>query len=104
MNKLEATIQFEQLVPSNATLYTNLVHVSRSGMTRKISVHVVFDGEILNITYLVAAILGYKLQDDSTVKVYGAGMDMGFHLIYQLSAELYGYDNRGAYKLSQRWI
>lgn len=34
------------------------------------------------------------------IKVEGAGMDMGFHLVYSLSQRLFG----DGYKLSHRWL
>jgi hypothetical protein len=47
-------------------------------------------GEITRywLSYRVAAILGETMAHDA-VRVGGAGMDMGFHLVYSLSSRLY---------------
>src|SRR5712692_6873174 len=77
----------------------------------------------------VAAVVGYSLAQYEGIKVSGAGMDMGFHLVYSLSYDLYpdGFEcigercpsndhsngdrdysphhhKDGGYALLQRWI
>jgi hypothetical protein len=52
---------------------------------------------------MVARAIGWKFdQVHGGVKVDGAGMDMGFHLVYTLSQVLYGAQE--GYALKQRWI
>lgn len=90
-------------------VYTKLEHVSKSGMTRYISVYAAEGGHIRNITWHVAQVLGWKRSDkyNGGIKVEGCGMDMGFHLIYNLSMKLYcpdGYTQEGAYKLRHEWL
>ena len=88
-------------------VYTVLRSVSASGMTRHISLKVAHGGDILDITYLAAQALGDKLQERNgfnTLKVNGCGMDMGFHLVYNLSSVLFAGQERAGYKLAQRWI
>ena len=90
-----------------ATVYTILRRVSSSGMTRHISLKVAQGGEIYDITYTAALALGDKLHDVNgcnTIKVNGAGMDMGFHLVYSLSSVLFHGEERAGYKLSHRWL
>lgn len=82
------------------TLYTTLRHVSQSGMMRHISVIGIAGNEPRWLSYWVAQALGWKLNKDDGVEVGGVGMDMGFHLIYELSAVLYG----DGYKIKQRWL
>lgn len=77
----------EQLKPGD-TVYTQLNHVSRSGLTRHIEVKIIRDNQPLNATYQVGKALDYRIKNDGLV-VSGAGMDMGFHLIYSLSRVLF---------------
>lgn len=94
------------------TVYTILRSVSSSGMTRHISLVVAGVNDegkpdLYDITYLAAQALGDKLQERNghrTIKVNGCGMDMGFHLVYNLSSVLFKGEERAEYKLSQRWL
>jgi hypothetical protein len=89
------------------TVYTVLRSVSASGMTRHISLKVAQGGEIYDITYQAAQALGERLSDRNgynTIKVNGAGMDMGFSLVYNLSSVLFHGQERAGYKLAQRWL
>ena len=80
------------------TVYTDVKHVTRSGMGRSIAAYVIVDGEPINISGLVAKAVGWTLDTDRlAVKVGGCGMDMGFHLVYSLSYVLWpeGYGCTG---------
>ena len=80
------------------TVYTILRHVSRSGMQREIGLVVFRNGIPLHPNYAAATVLGWKVnkQGDGIV-VGGCGMDMGFHIVYELSAALFnGYCNGAA--------
>lgn len=83
--------------------YTILRHVSRSGMSRCISIHY-FDtraGEFCQLNYPSAVILGYGLDaKHEAIRINGAGMDMGFALIYALAEKLLG----DGYAIEQRWV
>lgn len=120
----DAIKQLREILPIGATVYTELAHVSRSGMLRKIRVHIAHPGyEIRNITALAAKALGDKLSDDSgrwTIPVGGCGFDAGFEVVYRLGHKLYpegfavkgvgrngdtsGHDDDGGYALKQRWL
>lgn len=92
---------------NNLTVYTILRSVSASGMTRRISFKVIDDTSIFDITYLVAQALGEKVVDAhgfNAIRVNGCGMDMGFHMVYNLSSVLYAGQERAGYKLSHRWL
>lgn len=92
---------------NNLTVYTVLRSVSASGMSRKISLKVVDGSSIFDITYLVAKALGERMVNAhgfNAIKVNGAGMDMGFHLVYSLSSVLYAGQDRAGYVLSHRWL
>lgn len=89
-----------QDLPAGSVVYTILRSVSRSGMSRVISVVTVNGGDVRQFDYTLEQMLGYKMAPDTGVKVAGCGMDMGFHLVYTLSQALYG----DGYALKQRWL
>jgi hypothetical protein len=75
---------------AGTTIYCQVKRVSRSGMSRIISVHVVWKGRILTISSHVADVLGWGYSDyPSGVRVSGCGMDMGFHLVYCLGHAMF---------------
>ena len=89
------------------TLYTNLKHVSSSGMSRDMKVLTVSNGQIVDVTYYVGKLdIGIlkERNGERVIRVGGCGMDMGFHVVYTVSAVLYGYEDRGAYTIRHEWI
>lgn len=114
------------------TLYTTVTHVARSGMSRSIKVFVMEKNTPVDRSWAVARVCGYRVnQKHGGVTIGGCGMDMGFHLVYVLSRELFkdgfkclgdkclsnDHSNPGrekykkgmphsdpGYALSQRWI
>lgn len=79
----------EILKPGN-TVYVNLEHVSRSGMSRIIMPFVIRDNEPQHLGWAVAKVLGMTYDRDlEGVRISGCGMDMGFALIYSLSSRLF---------------
>ena len=101
MNKEEAIEKLREVINPNDTLWTQVHHVTKSGMTRYIGVRLLKDNYPYNYTFHVAKALGWKLSDKHEgVKVGGCGMDMGFHLIYSLSHVLYG----DGYAIKQSWL
>jgi len=94
-------------VKPGTKVYTILRHVSSSGMSRNISL-VIADGEdIADITYYAAQALGDKLIESKghrAIRVNGCGMDMGFHLVYNLSSVLFAGQDRAGYVLKQAWL
>ena len=107
-NKLEQDkAELKDMLGDNPNVYTILRSVSASGMTRHISLKIVHKGELIDITYLTSRVLGDKLSDKlgfNTIRVNGTGMDMGFHLTYNLSSVLYAGQDRPGYIIKQRWI
>lgn len=106
-------------------VYTVLRHVARSGMMRRIDLYVMEidqrtgEARPRYISGWAAAVLGEKYWPNDGIRVNGCGMDMGFHLAYQLSRALYNAtmeahkadiaaDSAGrkdaGYQLEQRWI
>lgn len=76
----------EQL-PPGTVVRTILRHVSRSGMTRAISLS---GPDYSDLDYLAArAGLGSIDNRYGGLRASGCGMDMGYHLVYSLSRMLY---------------
>ncbi len=83
----EAQELLRQEFPPGSTAYTILRHVSRSGMSRTISV---VNAKSEDVTWLVARAMGEKFDPThGGIKVGGCGMDMGFHLVYGMSRTIY---------------
>ena len=109
--ELDSNYCTEQLLThylrEGSTVYTVLRSVSSSGMTRHISLLVANGDEITDITYYAAGVLGdslYERNGSRSIRVNGAGMDMGFHLVYSLSSVLFHGQDRAGYKIAQRWL
>lgn len=86
----DARARLRDLCPPGTTVYTVLRHVSKSGMSRDIAVYVMADGEPRWITWSVAQATGLGWNDArEAIRIGGAGMDMGFALVYDLSSVLY---------------
>lgn len=96
MKELSATRKAElietlrELVKPTSTVYTSLLHVSRSGMYRVIRLYVVHKGEIADITGMASDLLEGWDDRHQGARAHGCGMDMGFHLVYNLGYVLYG--------------
>lgn len=96
----EALADLRKWIKPGDTVYTILDHVSASGMSRAIRVVVPYtreDGTIDHVhpNWAVGRVLGlrhYKRngREQDALVVGGCGMDMGFHLVYELSYALYG--------------
>jgi hypothetical protein len=103
----DAIAQLREWIKPGDTVYTLLEHVSRSGMQREIRVlvpYVVRDGEckpgnnnglntrvdFIHPNHAISKALGMRQGKRDGLIVGGCGMDMGFHLVYELSHALYG--------------
>lgn len=85
-----ATTNLTAWLKPGSTIYTSVKQVARSGMSRHISLYIVRNGEIYDITYYVGVLLGSKRSPDTGgLVVGGCGMDMGFHTVYSLSRRLF---------------
>lgn len=109
--KAEAIKQLREWIKPGDTVYTILDHVSSSGMSRAIRVVLPYtrdDGTIDHIhpNWAIGKALGLRHwkrhgREQDALVVGGAGMDMGFHLVYELSFVLYGARlTRDIYKAS----
>lgn len=89
--KREAIERLRELLKPGQEVLCILRHVSRSGMQRVIDLKVVnARGEIEGIGWSAALALSdrYDRKRDGIV-IGGAGMDMGFHLVYSLARTLW---------------
>lgn len=104
--KEEQTKRLKEWMPKGSTVYTILRHVSKSGMTRDISLVVFQEGAKYPIhpNWSASKVLNWRMSNKSgmndSIRVSGCGMDMGFHLVYTLSSILYG----DGYALKQEWL
>jgi len=89
----------EWLKPGD-TVFTTLRHKSASGMYRVIGCHVIKDNEPMWISPRVAQLVGKWDDRHEGVGVSGCGMDMGFHIVYELAYHLFG----DGYALKHRWL
>jgi hypothetical protein len=90
-DKQQAIERLRDLFPIGSTVSTILRHVSRSGMSRSISVLATDDdGSISDVSYLIvrAGIAKFDPRH-SGVTMGGCGMDMGFALVYRLARTIY---------------
>ena len=88
-------------------------------MYRSISAFVIKKNEHLDITYWASRVLEDRIDQHGGIAQSGAGMDMGFHLVYSLSRRLFPdgfktpkgyrrngplkYDTDGGYALKHQW-
>ena len=99
MNKTEAIEELRTHLKQGDTVYTKIMHVSKSGMTRDIQIRKIADDYPYNWTHLAAIALDNRIKNGG-IRVGGCGMDMGFHIVYTLGYVL--YDDGYAFKHS--WL
>lgn len=114
----EAQERLLEILKPGDTVFTVLRGVARSGMTRWIDLYVIRDNEPRWLSTLAARAAGFTFdRKREAIKVGGCGMDMGFHLVYELGARLWPHgttephstrngesDRDGGYALKQRWL
>lgn len=96
----ESLARLRDILAEHSTIWPVLRKVSSSGMMRHLSFLTVYKGEIRDISWDIANVLDYAVTDDNALKVSGAGMDMGFHVVYSLARVLFD----DGYALESRWI
>ncbi len=115
-DRTEAVERLRESLKPGDTVHVILRHVSRSGMQRILSPVKLETCEkckgqeapcgycrgagtqVLHLGYNAAVALGWRPSKDQGVYVDGCGMDMGFHLVYELSYLLFsekGYPCQG---------
>ena len=113
----DAIKDLRKLLRPGQTVYTIIRNVSRSGMCRHISLAITRKGEIVGLDSLASRALGYRRGKHDGLVVGGCGMDMGFHLVYNLGRKLWPDgtktphgrrngepDRDGGYALKHRWL
>jgi hypothetical protein len=87
----DALEQLRELIKPGDTVRTILRHRSASGMTRWISPVVITADGARDVSWQAGRVLGWPVQTrgHDGIEVGGCGMDMGFHLVYSLSRDLY---------------
>lgn len=119
-NQQEAIEQLREMLNPGDTIYTINRHVSRSGMMRRISCFIVGDDKkIMDIDWLIARTGLFKRSKDGGLIANGCGMDMHYHIVYELGRILYpqgfklakgqygrngdtsGYDTDGGYAFNK---
>jgi hypothetical protein len=109
-DRAEAIERLREIFPDGSTAYTVLRHVSASGMSREISVINRGTDDVWDCSYLVARALGWRIGKRGGIVIEGAGMDMGFHLVYEMSQTIHASEpgrvgsDRPGYAVKQRWI
>ena len=82
---------------SDSKIYAIVRGVSKSGMSRRLSFFMVEDSELINITHVIAQVLGKKLNNkECSFRVKGCGMDMIF-------ATLSAFASRIGFKKDPYW-
>ena len=113
--RTEALARLHEILKPGDTVYTVLRHVSRSGMMREISV---IGPNNEDITWHVMHVGGYRRSDKTGgLRVSGCGMDMGFHVVYNLGRAMWPDgtpdphgtrngepDRDGGYALKHLWL
>lgn len=92
-DRAESIETLRELLSPGDTVTTVLRSVSRSGMSRSIDLYTFAceNGQVSHrwLSYHVARVLGGWDDRRECVKVSGAGMDMGFHLVHSLGYALW---------------
>lgn len=113
--KEQAKVHLRKLLKPGQTVYTILRHCSASGMSRSISLVIPTKDGIQSLDYWIAQAKGESIdQKNGGIKVSGCGMDMGFHLVYNLGRMLWPNgvkkgregqpDRDGGYALKHQWL
>lgn len=94
--RVEAIKHLQKVCPPGTTIYCVAKHVSRSGMLRTIDFYV---GKGCNMQSIAGYIsVALDMRGDwkrGGLKVSGCGMDMGFHVVHNLSYTLHGMVAKG---------
>lgn len=126
--KEQAAAKLRTYFKPGDTAHTMLLHVSSNGMSRHIAVMAAEETKThngkkkqlapVNVSHLVADLLGYKLNKGGNgLVVGGCGMDMGFHVVYSMSSRMFPNgtryphskrngepDRAGGYAIKHGWL
>lgn len=118
LHRAQCVAELRAMLKPGQTVYCTLRSVSRSGMQRRISLHVVSEkGELVSLDWFASRVMGERISDQGGLIVNGCGMDMGFHLVYNLGRAVWpdgtpephgsrngAPDRDGGYALKHSWI
>ncbi len=109
--------ELRKLAKPGTTVHCVLRSVSKSGMSRTISLFVIHKGELRSIDQLAADATERNVADGGGIKMGGCGMDMGFALVYELGMAMWPKgtkkphgrrngepDTNGGYALKHSWV
>ena len=82
--KYETAYRFKE----NATIVASVKSVAKSGMSRCIAFYMIENNHLMDITPVIAQVLGHKLQRDYTIRVKGCGMDMIFATLSAFASKI----------------
>lgn len=87
--------RLKSMLKPGETVYTKIVHVSRSGMYRTLDAYVIRDNSPVKITFLTCTAIDYRYDvKHDALGISGCGMDMGFEVVYNIGRVLFpdGFD------------
>lgn len=90
-DKVSADNLLHQYLTDGDVVYVRLLSRSKSGMSRRLSLHLARDKRILDVTYASAVVLNestHDVQGHNAIRIDGCGMDMGFALVDRLAHKL----------------
>lgn len=88
----EARAHLRKLCSPGTTVHSILRHTSRSGMMRHIDfILLKKDGSTRWLSGWIAQAMDIRQHNGGVLKVSGCGMDMGFHIVNNLSYVLHGF-------------
>lgn len=109
--------ELRKMIKPGQKVFCILRDVSKSGMSRNISLYVVHKGELRNIDVLASDATAIALAKNQGIRMGGCGMDLGFSLVYNLGAALWPKgtgkphgtrngqpDNAGGYAIKHEWL
>lgn len=116
--RANARAKLLEWIKPGSEVFTVLRHVSKSGMSRSISLFISHEKTIFDVTYFAARAMGDTIdRNHGGIKISGYGMDMGFALVYNLGATLWPKgtpephgrrngepDSDGGYALKHHWL
>jgi hypothetical protein len=94
----EAIVRLRETLKLGDTVWTDLKHVSRSGMQRVIQLLAIENNQPRYLGWNAAKAMGYRYDEKREgIVIGGCGMDMGFSLVYDLAHTLWpkGYECTG---------
>ena len=99
-DKLLANETLFRILEKHEKIYCSVKHVANSGMSRHIAFYVADGDKILTITRLIGVILDLPYRERTGgLFISGCGMDMGFHIVYNLGLVMFedGYRFRNVF-------